>query len=85
VRPRLFACSAAVAIAFDMDDSSVVHKRIQQGGDHGGVTRGDTGPVFEGDVSGDDRLDDIEAITLSSDRDIIRLGWKGPARSGNRL
>jgi hypothetical protein len=28
---------------------------------------------------------DIEATTVSSDGDIIRLGWKGPARSGNRL
>ena len=57
MRPRLFACRAGVAIAFDMDGSSVVQKRIQQGGGHGGVTSEETGRVFKGDVGGDDKLD----------------------------
>ena len=57
MRSRLFARSAAVAIAFDMDSSSVVQKRIQQGGRHGGVTSEETGRAFKGDVGGDDKLD----------------------------
>jgi len=59
VRSRLFARSAEVAIAFDMDSSSVVQKRIgsSKGGRHGGVTSEETGRAFKGDVGGDDKLD----------------------------
>ena len=87
MRSRLFARSAEVAIAFDMDSSSVVQKRI-------GSSKVDVmvaspakkrGELLKAMLVVMTSWMDIEATTVSSDGDIIRLGWKGPARSGNRL
>ena len=50
----LFALSAPIAVAFDDDGLCVMQKSIQQSGCHGGVTGEDSGPVFEGDVGGND-------------------------------